>query len=86
MSNGTTHTYMHYTTLFVSYEGRFSDDFPCLSGNDSKKMMIVSAVDSAVPREIMARKLGINNKSWHLPAAVAYTHYHEMGLKIMAAR
>ena len=79
---------MHYTTLFLTYEGRFNDDFPSNVCGDGNEKMMISAVDSAIPREIMARKLEIN-KSWHTTAATTrclYTHYHEMGLEIMAAR
>ena len=66
--------YMHYTTLFLTYEGRFRDDFPSNVCGDGNEKMMISAVDSAIPREIMARKLEIN-KSWHTTAATTRCLY-----------
>ena len=71
---------MHYTTLFLTYEGRFRDDFPSNVCGDGNEKMMISAVDSAIPREIMARKLEIN-KSWHTTAATTTDAYIPITMK-----
>ena len=88
LSNGTTHIYALHD-IIPHIWGPFQRRFPlkCL-WRRLREDDDISPVDSAIPREIMARKLEIN-KIWHTTLRLpldAFTHYHEMGLEIMAAR
>ena len=74
LSNGTTHIYALHD-IIPHIWGPFQRRFPlkCL-WRRLREDDDISPVDSAIPREIMARKLEIN-KSWHTTAATTRCLY-----------